>query len=436
MMTFEQAISALSSLEKRGWRLGLDRMLAFLAEAGLTAATGAGPESPKYIHVAGTNGKGSTTAFLQSLLVEQGFETGAFFSPYVFDPRERVQIGREPISKEEFALGIETLMPVGERLNSTELGGPTEFEMKTALGFWAWMRQQCEWVALEVGLGGRLDATNVVTPRASVIVSIGWDHMALLGNTLGQIAAEKAGIIKPGVPVIVGSMEPEPMEVILKIARERNAPVWRLGQEIELHPTMAGFQVKTPQRTYIGLRPGLPGQYQPANMALAVAALEAAGAVRDPERVRLGVEKAWLPGRYQKIEALGRVWLLDGAHNVNAAEALAEALFEEYGPRRFVTITSMLSGHDPQPFYEKLSGPIRTALVAPIDFFRAIPPRELAPSLAEVLADVVPMDSQSEAIDAAIAATQPGEVILVTGSFYLVGQIGNRLLKELSSPAE
>src|SRR6185436_18334668 len=234
-MTYDEALAYIASLAPRGWRLGLDRMQAFVDKIGMQDALGA-EGGPQFIHVAGTNGKGSVTAYLQSILVEAGYKTGAFFSPFVYDPRERVQFGRELISKEDLAKLTEELIPIAESFSDTEFGGITEFEFKTALGFLYWKRKQCEWVALEVGLGGRLDATNVVTPKASIIVSIGLDHTNILGHTLAEIAYEKAGIIKPKVPVVVGQMPHEALEVIERAAAEREAPIWRYGKEIRYQP--------------------------------------------------------------------------------------------------------------------------------------------------------------------------------------------------------
>jgi dihydrofolate synthase / folylpolyglutamate synthase len=210
-MDYQQAQDYIASLAQRGWRLGLDRMTEFAARADLVGSLGDG-DSPKFIHVAGTNGKGSVTAMLQSCLVDQGHRTGAFFSPYVVDPRERIQFGREMISKEDLAAIATKLMPIGESLSETEFGGVTEFEFKTAMGFEYWKQKECDWVALEVGLGGRLDATNIITPASSAIVSISYDHVSILGETLAEIAREKAGVIKPGRPVVVGEMPDEAFE--------------------------------------------------------------------------------------------------------------------------------------------------------------------------------------------------------------------------------
>lgn len=371
-----------------------------------------------FVHVAGTNGKGSTTAYLQSLMVEGGYRTGAYFSPYVVDPRERVQLGRELISQEEFAQGTEQLRPIAERFVQTEFGGISEFEFKTALGLWAWKRHRCEWVALEVGLGGRWDATNVVSTRASIVVSIGWDHMHLLGDSLEKIAGEKAGIIKPGTPVILGSLPPETLPVFEAAAEERGAPVWRYGRDV----VWEDGRVCTPGATYTGLRHGIAGSMQGHNLALAVAALEAAGCKLDEGAIHRGAERAYIPGRFQTVKALGTTFLLDGAHNVDAARVLAVSLQEGFPHRRVVLATNMIRGHDPEPFYRELLPLVERACVLPIDFPRALAPEETADRLRLLGVKTTVGSTVEEGLRAAAESAGPEGLVVVTGSFYLVGE--------------
>lgn len=378
-----------------------------------------------FIHVAGTNGKGSVTAYLQSIFAESGFRTGAFFSPYVYEPRERVQFGRELISRPDFARIVSALRPIEMSLSETEFGGVTEFEMKTAVGFKLWQEKHCEWVALEVGLGGRLDSTNIVTPKASVIVSIGLDHTAILGDSYAQIAYEKAGIIKPETPVIVGLLPEEAMTVVESEAQRMNAPIWRLGKEIALTSSPQGaYTVRTPNRTVPNLIPGLVGSKQPENIALAVSACIAAGMRAEDTNFQSGVRRAYAPGRFETRELEGRLIILDGAHNSEAAEALVRTLAKQHPGQTFALITGMVSGHDPVRFFSPLSQVAKSAFFAPIDFHRAIVPRMLAETTESLFTTAVPCDSVKEALDRAWLTGLP---ILVTGSFYLVGEVGNYL---------
>lgn len=423
-MTYEEALSYIASLEPRGWRLGLDRMEAFVERAGLKDALGSAG-GPQFIHVAGTNGKGSVTAYLQSLLVEGGLRTGAFFSPFVYDPRERVQFGREMISREDLALLTEELKPIAESFSDTEFGGITEFEFKAALGFLYWKRKRCEWVALEVGLGGRLDATNVVTPKASVIVSIGLDHTAILGHTLEEIAFEKAGVIKPGVPVVVGQMPEEALSVIERVAEEKNSELWRWQQEVFLGES---GEITTPLKKHRPLTPGIPGGMQGHNLSLAVAALDAAGLDIDESALGQGAIAAYAPGRHELVEHDGKRFLMDGAHNPDAAKVLVQGLKDVLkAGEKVVLLTGMVAGHEPEVFYKEIAPLVRSAHIVPIDFHRALPPQTIGEALAGVISSVSVHQNLCEGILAAERDAKGDELIVVTGSFYLVGEVGRAI---------
>jgi len=417
-MTYQAALQYIASLEPKGWRLGLDRMAAFCEKAGLNGSLGA-PGGPSYIHVAGTNGKGSTTAYLQSLMVEAGFQTGAFFSPFVVDPRERVQFGRELIPEEDLAQVTQSLIPVAESFEETEFGGITEFEFKTAVGFAYWKQKQCEWVALEVGLGGRLDATNVVTPAASIVVSVGLDHVSILGDTLAKIAAEKAGIIKPGIPVVMGDLHHEAAAVVTEIAKQTGAPLWRSGQEVQWDEASAS--ITTPMGRIEDVKPGLVGVKQGHNLALAVAAMQAAGIPLSEDAIRRGAANAFAPGRFQTIQALGTTFVFDGAHNTDSAKVLRQTLQTRYPNRRIVMVTNMVQGHDPDEFYREIAPLASAAIVAPIDFHRAFPVEPISNVLTKYVADTTTATSIEEALERAAQLADSDSVVLVTGSFYLVG---------------
>lgn len=418
-MTYNEALAYISSLESRGWRLGLERMKAFCNAADLSDSLGYGAH-PNFIHVAGTNGKGTTTAYLQSLMVETGFRTGAFFSPYVVDPRERIQFGRSMIAAEELAALTESLKVVSESIDRTENGGISEFEFKTAMGFAYWKARQCDWVALEVGLGGRFDATNVINPRASIIVSIGLDHMAILGDTKEKIAFEKAGIIKAGVPVVVGDLPPEATEVVERVASEMESPLWKWGRDIGWdEPTRT---LKTPFNEYEDVRPGMSGVHQGHNLALAVSAMEAAGIYLTNENVLGGAKNAFAPGRFQIIRSHDRIWVFDGAHNLDAAQELVLTLRRIFPEQNPWLVTNMVRGHDLVPFYEPLVSVARGASVPPIDFHRAVPPEEAAVGLRRLGIRAIPESSLESSLEASVNATCGGDLIAVTGSFYLVGE--------------
>ncbi len=425
-MTYEQALSYIASLEGRGWRLGLDRMEEMIRRSNLTDSVGKS-SGPQFIHIAGTNGKGSTTAFVQSILVASGHQTGAFFSPYVVDPRERIQLNRELITREELVAVTEKLIPIAESFSETDFGGITEFEFKTAIGFEFWKQKRCDWVALEVGLGGRLDATNVITPRASIVVSIGLDHINILGNTLAQIAYEKSGIIKPGIPVIVGNMSEEARNVILNEANERESPVWQWGRDIRWIPEDRA--VETPLGRHDGLAPSLIGPIQTHNLALAIAAVEASGAYTSEEALREGARLATIPGRFQVTTYQGRTIIFDGAHNPDSAQILVQTLAKEYPDRSVVLVTNMLAGHEPEEFYQTLRPKVKSVHVVPVDFHRSTPVESMVNKLSPIFKRVNGHQTPIEGLNAAVIEASVSDLVVVTGSFYLVGE----LLRELTT---
>ena len=375
--------------------------------------------SPKFIHVAGTNGKGSVTAMIQSCLIEQGYRTGSFFSPYVVDPRERIQLGREMISKQDLAQIASEIQSTEMGLSETEFGGVTEFEFKAALGFEYWKRTKCDWVALEVGLGGRLDATNIISPMASAIVSISYDHVNILGSTLMEIAREKAGIIKPGKPVVVGEMPDEALWEIEEVARVNKSQIWKVGTDVIYEPTVNGIRITTPLSS-TEVSPGLFGEIQNHNAAVAYAALELSGAIKNPKLIPDGFAKAYVPGRFQRVQAGKHQVIFDGAHNADSAEVLAKML-KQAGIQPAICITGMLNGHNSKDFFEPLKSVVEQCFVCPIDFHRSMNPADLHRELTVMGMKSTQFESVKAAIDAAFQIDDAVN-ILVCGSFYLVGE--------------
>lgn len=394
-LTFEEAEKALAAFGSRGWRLGLDRMNAFVDELGLRDYV-TGPARPMYFHVAGTNGKGSTTCFLQNLLHEHRYRVGACYSPYVYDVRERVQIGRDLISKAEFAACTEILLRAGERLEATEFGGPTEFEMKIAMGFLAWQRAGVDAVALETGMGGRLDATNVVDPACSIITSIGLDHTEYLGSTLSEIAREKAGIIKPRRPVVLGRVDSEVLDE-LRAAAEAAGSACRFV-EGEVAPGMPPL--------------GMAGAFQRDNAWAALTALEMAGVQLEPDSVARALGQSRLPGRMEKWASGSRRGVIDGAHNAEAARVLASTLAEEYPGQKFTLVWGMLEGHDPGLFLGALE-PVVDCVV----------PMEVEVGHRSAYSgDVLGALARGRGLGVKAWSDSLASPILVTGSFYLAAQ--------------
>jgi len=444
-MTFEEAIAYIQSLNLYGWRLGNARMEALLERLG-------NPHRHlRVVHITGTNGKGSTTAFVAAILQAAGYRVGAYFSPYVFDFRERVLIDGAPIPPEMLVAGVKRCLPLIERLRDTEYGQVTEFELKTALAFWAYAEASVDVAVMEVGLGGRLDATNVVVPAVSVLVSVGLDHTDRLGPTHRDIAYEKAGIIKPGCPVVSGVLPPEAREMVELIARRRAAPLLQVlpgessptpspWQGRELGDALFYLPLPSPtdsavrvcrQRWSLDLHPRLMGGYQRHNVACAVGAvlcLREQGYEVSDGAIERGVAHAWLPGRMQVVGHSPTI-VLDGAHNPDAAEALVRTLPQVFKYRRLVLVFGMLHPHEPQAVLQHLLPLAEVAIFTRAPSERAYAPAELlacAQRWQQQTGNHYPLEmevceSPQDAFERARCHADIDDLILVTGSFYLVG---------------
>ena len=402
------------------------------------------------VHVAGTKGKGSTAAMLHAIGMAAGLKTGLYTSPHLVDIRERIRIGPEDISAGALRRLIESARPSIERFRA-EGDPPTFFEIFTALAFRHFANVGTDLVVAEVGLGGRLDATNVLAPEVSVLTAISIDHTHQLGDTLRAIAAEKAGIIKPGVPVVSQPQPREALEVIEEACRTAGAPLLVIGREVtyEWAPASEGgraggggrLAVRTPQATYDGLFVPLMGEHQALNASAAIAAAERVrplagrrpgeaglcpgGAGRlTPETVRRALGEVRWPGRMEWLQ--GRPdWLLDGAHNRASMERLMEGLSRHFPGRPMVFVFASAADKDVDGMLAALAE--RTG-GAPVVFTRTDNPRAADPAdlsarfgrfggrTSETAANV------SEAIAAARRLAGTGKLVVVCGSLYLVGE--------------
>ena len=308
------------------------------------------------VHVAGTKGKGSTSAMIASILTAQGYEVGLYTSPHLHSATERIRVNGQPISQQQFAAVVESIWSTVERVGSSGgYGGVTTFEAMTAMAFVHFRDIGADFQVMEVGLGGRLDSTNIVKPRVCAITSISLDHTATLGDTVAKIAFEKAGIIKEGVPVIVAPQTDEAMAVIADVAQQRGAPLlsvaerssWQkrrfdmCGQVFTLTSAESAYELETP----------LLGDYQMENAATAVAIAETLrkqGVELDDDSIRRGVRDVHWPARLQVLatpEKGGKLLVVDGAHNPYSMERLVEALREHFSYERLILIFGALSGH-------------------------------------------------------------------------------------------
>lgn len=401
----------LLGLKKRGVALGLDRMRRFAETLGNPQ------DAVPCIHIAGTNGKGSVAAMIESILRTAGWRTGLYTSPHLVRLGERVQVDRRILTEDEIAAYVREMRPVAERVEAER--GPEEhpsyFEFMTAMAFLHFARQRCDIACLEVGLGGRLDATNIVSPELSVITSIGFDHCDMLGHTLADIAAEKAGIIKPGRPVVIGRMPAEALETIREIAESRDARVYAVAEEF-------GEDRENYPRT------NLSGDYQrwnAATAALAVRILPARWKV-DAGVIARGLENVQWPARWESHAVGGRRVILDTAHNSEGAGVLAsnlERLVAETG-RKPIIVGGALGISRARALVEVFGRYAREIhFVVPAQS-RACRFEELQRLLDPAFSGRVVRGSVEQIFPGPDACTigEPGDVIVVAGSVYLAGE--------------
>jgi dihydrofolate synthase / folylpolyglutamate synthase len=400
---YSAAIKFLCGLQMFGANFGLENTLQL-------AALADNPQDKlRFIHVAGTNGKGSTCAMLESIYRTAGLRVGLFTSPHLVSFRERIQVNRRLISENELVQLVEEIQPLLKQFRADN--HLTLFEVVTVMALKYFAEQKCDLVIWETGLGGRLDATNIVTPLASVITNITFDHQQWLGNMLEKIAAEKAGIIKPGVPVVTATDEPEALGVIGKIAREKKAPLKVMKMD-DVHSRLAGT-----------LAPPLPGKHQKLNAALALATVEVLQKQIPvaAEKIREGLSNVRWPGRLQLIEKPnGQKILLDGAHNVAGVEALCAALTQAGAPLKGAFIIGFLGDKDWRPMCERLAPLASKIFTVPVASMRTADASELAKAFrsANPAATVFACESFSEALHA--SKNEP--FVVVAGSLYLVGE--------------
>jgi len=412
--------------------LKLGRMEAILK------ALGSPHLGPRVIHVTGTKGKGSTSAMVESVLRACGFRTALYTSPHLTDVTERFQIDGQTVDKSALAKAVNQVRSVlSGDLGPQSLGGPpTFFEVATAAAFVLFREQGCDWIVLEVGLGGRLDSTNVCLPTCCIITSVGLDHTKILGDTVEKIAWEKAGIIKPQIPVISGVTQPPARDVVRQVATDQGASLWELGTEIEFQGHEEPWwepgkrnrvDVKTPVRCYPELPCRLPGRFQWGNLAMAVAALERSlpnQGTEFPRCLKTGLEKVHWPGRMEILERDPLI-LADGAHNPDSARALAEELtrIPLAGKRRFlVAISSDKDIPGILSYWAPLAHEFHFTRYSTGS--RATSPETLVESLPQTFGgSVVCHESPVEALDRVKKLSQPQDLIVITGSLFLVGEI-------------
>jgi dihydrofolate synthase/folylpolyglutamate synthase len=441
MMNYQEAWAFLDNLQFFKIKLGLESMSQFLDSV----------DNPhrglRFVHVAGTNGKGSVSTTLRTILTRGGYKVGLYTSPHLSCVRERFRIDDRFISEEAFARQASVIRAaLGERQI-------TYFEFATALALLWFAEEQVDVAILEVGMGGRLDATNVITPLVSVITNVSMDHEQYLGNTLAAVAFEKAGVIKPGIPVVAGVAADDSLAVVAQVCQERNAPLFLLGREFDaIRGPEGSWQYRGIDHSLADLHCRLKGGYQIGNAALALAALETIAATLPVtgEAIRQGLLSVSWPGRLEYFcladgtpvacpaeGATGqpklRRYLLDGAHNPAGVESLREALVSEFRYNHLILVWACMGDKDVAATLTAIA-----PLTDKIIFTRPESERSATPEqLVAILAEKERGKAQSaptvkEALALAAEMAQSGDLICVAGSLYLVGAARKILLGEVA----
>jgi dihydrofolate synthase/folylpolyglutamate synthase len=417
-MNYSASIDYLYSLQKHGIKLGLETMATLMARL----------DSPhtrfRTLHIAGTNGKGSTAAMAAAILQADGYRVGLYTSPHLVDFRERIRVDGEMIAEER----VSQLTQQVRDLCRYDLS-PTFFECTTAMAFQYFAEASVDVAVVEVGLGGRFDATNVVQSVACAITTIALDHQEYLGPTLSSIAAEKAGIIKPRIPVVVGQLDTEAEETIDRIALERQAPMHRLNRDFRtVGATTNRFDYQGVSSRYEGLSCPLAGRHQLDNVACALALLEVAVAERilvSEEAIRQGLRSVKWEGRFEIVERRPTT-VLDGAHNPAAAVALADSLSEMMRDRpqgRLILVLGMMRDKNHQGFIAPLRHLIGEVVLTQADLPRSATVPELRAALQDWLPSLHEAPVPADALALAKQLAGPDDLICVAGSLMLVGDV-------------
>jgi len=416
-VTYEQTVEYLYGIQLFGIKLGLENVRALLSLMGDPHETP--PLAGRFIHVAGTNGKGSVAAMLNAIGQRSGLRVGLYTSPHLVSFCERIQVNNQPIPEADVVRLVSEIRPLMQRVaGMVEHAHPTFFEAITAMALRYFQERRCDLVVWETGMGGRLDATNVVTPMVSVITNIQLDHAAYLGDTIAKIAAEKAGIIKPGVPVVTAAADMEALLVIARTAAKMRAPltVVRPSDCQPLGDDLRGQRIRVGE---LECMVPLLGTHQAVNVATAVTTARLALKVAD-EMICEGLTRTRWPGRFHVMPGEPTV-VLDGAHNPAAAEELRSTLEHHFRGRRLTLILGILRDKDREGFCRALVPCATEVLTVRVPSERTTNPAELA-ELCRRVAPTVPVRNANTLAAALEECNEQSGVVVVTGSLFLVGE--------------
>ena len=432
--TYNEALKWIHGRLRLGIKPGLKRMEWMMERLG-------SPEKEiKAVHIGGTNGKGSTVTFLRSILQEAGYTVGTFTSPYIEHFNERISLNGKPISDQEILDLTNVILPLAEELEETELGGPTEFEVITAMSFYYFAyKANVDVVLYEVGLGGRFDSTNIIKPLAAIITNIGLDHTNILGDTYEEIAFEKAGIIKEKTPIFTAVKHAGALKVIEEQAEKMEAPIFRLGSEFNIScheslPKGEAFTLKTNTGNLKQLEISMIGEHQTENAAVAVCAasyLNQQNRFTIPEQsIRAGLKKAFWPGRFEILSENPLV-IIDGAHNDEGITTLVHELATRYADRSIHIVFAALKDKKYDKMIAKLDNVASQISFVNFDYPRAAKAEEFlkishSPNKTAV-------DDWRTYLLEEIEDLQGNSMLVVTGSLYFISEVKPVLCKYLKN---
>ncbi len=428
---YDEAIDWIHSRLKFGVKPGLKRMEWLLEELGH-------PEKNiPTIHVAGTNGKGSTISYMLHMLLEANYKVGTFTSPYIETFNERISMNGQPISDDDMLLLVNEIKPYVDKIEETELGGPTEFEIITTMMFMYFGKiNKPDILLLETGLGGRLDSTNIIDPILSVITNIGYDHMNILGDSIAKIASEKAGIIKRGRAIFTAAEKEDALQVLSQTALEKEAPFYSLGFDIKVIDQSAWeqgekFSVQTPHHLYQDIKIVMKGKHQINNAALAIAALDYLRLHKiislSDEQLYNGIKKSIWKGRFEIVNHNPLV-IIDGAHNDEGIESLIDTINRHYSHKRVHFLFSALSDKNYEKMIKRLTSVATTMHFTSFDFPRAARAEELF-SVCELEEKTYSESWRNILKELLVSYRNNDDVLIVTGSLYFISEIRNYLMK-------
>ncbi|MCX7694599.1 MAG: bifunctional folylpolyglutamate synthase/dihydrofolate synthase [Caloramator sp.] len=425
-MDYKEALKYIEGVGKFGMNFGLKRI------ERICELLGNPQDRLKVIHVGGTNGKGSTVTFISNVLIEEGYRVGVYTSPHLERFTERIKINNEEIPEEDVAKLIEEIKEVIAIVVEEGYDHPTEFEIVTACALKYFKEKEVDFVVLEVGLGGRLDATNVVNPLLSVITSISYDHMNILGNTIEQIAYEKAGIIKRNRPLVLYPQVEETQRVIAKRAEEMNSNIYNVKDvEYEIkEDTIEGivFDAKIKNRVYKELRIKMINRYQVLNAITAVTAIEA---VRDlgykvsDRAIFEGLEKSMWPGRFEIYKKAPYI-VLDGGHNIQGIMELTAGLKKYFENKKIKIVFGVLKDKDYVKMVDELIKVCSDFITVTPESFRALKAEELKDVIEERGKSAVAFTDMKEAVECTLNNVDY-DVLVFCGSLYMIGDVRKML---------